>query len=129
MTLAIMQPYFFPYLGYFQLIHEADRFVIYDNIEFTKKGWINRNRIIGRNEPDVISLPLKKDSDYLDIRERALADIWPAEKKKMLNKIRAMYSKAPQFSTVFPLVESLLSSSETNLFLFLKSTLEGVCAY
>jgi hypothetical protein len=129
MTLAIMQPYFFPYLGYFQLIHEADRFVIYDNIEFTKKGWINRNRILGRNEPDVISLPLRKDSDYLDICERSLADVWPMERKKMLNKIRAMYNKAPEYNAVFPLVEGILSSPETNLFLFLKSSLETICGY
>ena len=46
MKVGIMQPYFMPYLGYFQLLNLVDRFVIYDNIQYTKKGWINRNRII-----------------------------------------------------------------------------------
>ena len=45
MKIAVMQPYFLPYIGYFQLIKSVDKFVVYDNIEFTKKGWINRNRI------------------------------------------------------------------------------------
>ena len=64
--LAIMQPYFFPYIGYFQLIHAVDRFVIYDNIEYTKKGWINRNRILNNGSIKTITLPIKKASDYLN---------------------------------------------------------------
>ncbi len=46
MKIAIMQPYFFPYIGYFQLIESVDLFVLYDNIKYTKKGWINRNRFL-----------------------------------------------------------------------------------
>ena len=61
MKVAIMQPYFFPYIGYFQLINAVDKFVIYDNIEYTKKGWINRNRILKEGVDLMISLPLKKD--------------------------------------------------------------------
>lgn len=68
MKLAIMQPYFFPYCGYFQLMAAVDAFVVYDNIKYTKKGWINRNRIQVRGTESLISLPLKKDSDFLDIR-------------------------------------------------------------
>lgn len=77
-----MQPYFFPYIGYFQLMNAVDTFVIYDNIEFTKKGWINRNRILVNGKDVFITVPLKKDSDYLEIRERCLAESWEAEKKK-----------------------------------------------
>ena len=61
MKLAIMQPYFLPYIGYFQLISAVDVFVVYDNIKYTKKGWINRNRIIQNGRDGVFSLPLKKD--------------------------------------------------------------------
>jgi len=67
MKLAIMQPYFLPYIGYFQLIAAADIFVVYDNIKYTKKGWINRNRILQNGEALTVSLPLKNDSDYLDV--------------------------------------------------------------
>ena len=73
MKLGIMQPYFIPYIGYFQLINLVDQFVIYDNIQFTKKGWIKRNRILLNNKERTISLPIRKDSDFLDVRERHLA--------------------------------------------------------
>ena len=63
--IAIMQPYFFPYLGYFQLINEVHRFVVYDNLKYTKKGWINRNQILVDGKANVFSLPLKKDSNLL----------------------------------------------------------------
>ncbi len=53
MKLAIMQPYFFPYIGYWQLIHAVDRFVIYDDVNYIKGGWINRNRILINGEPDL----------------------------------------------------------------------------
>ena len=62
-----MQPYFFPYIGYFQLIKSVDEFVIYDNIQYTKKGWINRNRILNKDSDKLFTIPLKKDSDYFRI--------------------------------------------------------------
>ena len=70
MTAAIMQPYFFPYIGYFQLINSVDKFIVYDNIQFTKKGWINRNRILQNGKDEYITIPLKKDSDYLNIVQK-----------------------------------------------------------
>jgi hypothetical protein len=93
--IAIMQPYFFPYIGYFQLINAVEEFVIYDNIEFTKKGWINRNRILVNGADSYISLPLKKDSDFLHVKDRFLADTWDQDRKKMLNRITESYRKAP----------------------------------
>ena len=65
MKIVIMQPYFMPYIGYFQLLHASDTFVLYDNIQYTKKGWINRNRIIQNNNVITFTIPIKKDSDYL----------------------------------------------------------------
>ena len=57
--LAIMQPYIFPYIGYFQLIADVDIFIVYDNIKYTKKGWINRNRMLQYGKDIMFSLPLK----------------------------------------------------------------------
>ncbi len=74
MRIAIMQPYFLPYLGYFQLISAVDTFVIYDTIQYTKKGWINRNQMLRNGVATMFSLPLKKDSDFLNVVDRALAD-------------------------------------------------------
>lgn len=124
MKVAIMQPYFFPYIGYFQMMNAVDEFVVYDNIEFTKKGWINRNRILVNNSDAYITLTVKKDSDYLNIVERSLADTWPDERKKMLNRISESYRKAPYFKDVFPLMESCILYNETNLFKFILNSLK-----
>jgi hypothetical protein len=102
MKLAIMQPYIFPYIGYFQLINTVDKFVVYDNIQFTKKGWINRNRILINGKEEYITLPLKKDSDYLNIDQRVLSDVFKEQRNKILRKINESYKKAPGFKTAFP---------------------------
>jgi len=129
MKIAIMQPYFFPYIGYFQLINAVDEFVIYDNIEFTKKGWINRNRILVNGRDAYITLPIRKDSDYLDIRERFLADNWPSGKKTMLNRIAYAYRKSPQFGMVYPLIEKCILFDHNNLFCFILNSLHLVNEY
>jgi hypothetical protein len=124
-----MQPYFLPYIGYFQLINAVDEFVIYDNIEFTKKGWINRNRILVNGRDAYITLPLKQDSDYLDVRERFLADSWPLEKKTILNKIAGAYRKAPYFEFVYPLIEKIVLFNGNNLFQFIYNSISLVNEY
>ncbi len=129
MKLAIMQPYFFPYIGYFQLINAADTFVIYDNIQFTKKGWINRNRILVNGKDDYISLPIKKDSDYLNVAERRLADSFNDDKLKMLRRIAESYRKASEFNTAFPIIEAAINTPSHNLFEYIYGTLRYVCKY
>lgn len=126
MKVAIMQPYFFPYIGYFQLMNAADVFVIYDQIEYTKKGWINRNRILVNGKDDYVSLPLKKDSDYLSIKDRFLTSTWEIEKKKMLNKIKESYRKAPYFEQTIALIEDCLDEKSANLFVFIANSLEKI---
>lgn len=74
MTIGIMQPYLFPYIGYWQLINIVDTFVIYDNIQFSKKGWFHRNNILLDGKKKLFSIPLKKDSDSLDVVERYISD-------------------------------------------------------
>ena len=116
---AIMQPYFMPYIGYFQLINSVDQFIIYDNIQYTKKGWINRNRILTNGKDRLLTLPIKKDSDYLNVVERELANSWKEEKLKMINVIRSSYNKAPYFPESFNLICQCLTGSDTNLFKFI----------
>jgi hypothetical protein len=124
-----MQPYIFPYIGYFQLINAVDKFVVYDNIQFTKKGWINRNRILVNGKDEYFTLPLKKDSDYLNVDERQLAEIFSTEKIKLLRKIKEAYKKAPCFDAVFPVIESIINQQEENLFKFIYQSLISVCRY
>ena len=119
MKLAIMQPYFMPYIGYFQLINSVDKFIIYDNIQYTKKGWINRNRTLINEKDQLITLPIKKDSDYLNVVERELSESWGKDKSKMLNVIKASYSKAPYFEESYNLISKCLNNPEINLFRFI----------
>lgn len=125
MKVAIMQPYFLPYIGYFQLINSVDAFVIYDNIQYTKKGWINRNRYLLNGEPSDFSISLKKDSDYLDVRDRRISDDF--DRKKLLNKLREAYRKAPCFDQVFPVLDGIISNPETNLFNFIHHSVVELC--
>ena len=129
MKIAVMQPYLFPYIGYFQLIAAVDAFVIYDNIEFTKKGWINRNRILVNGKDDYFTLPLKKDSDFLHVNQRTLAETYAKDRSKMIGKISECYKKAPFYQTVFPLIESTFSNNAENLFAFILNSVEKVIAY
>lgn len=119
MKLAIMQPYFLPYIGYFQLINAVDEFVVYDNIKYTKKGWINRNRILDGNKDSIITLPLKKGSDYLDVKDRYLSDTWQTDKVKMIDKISRAYKNAPFYHEVYPLVKNIIIFEDSNLFNFI----------
>lgn len=127
--LAIMQPYIFPYIGYFQLINAVDEFVIYDNIEFTKKGWINRNRILVNGVDAYISLPLKKDSDYLHVKDRYLADTWYIERKKMLNRITESYRKAPYFKETYEVIEKCILFEDHNLFTFIFHSIQTLVTH
>jgi hypothetical protein len=129
MKLGIMQPYFFPYIGYFQLINAVDEFVVYDAIEYTKKGWINRNRILVNGSDAYITLPLMQASDKLNVDQRHLADSWPEDRKKMLNRIAAAYGKAPEFRSIYPLIETWLQTTERNLFKFLYELLIKVLEF
>jgi hypothetical protein len=129
MKVAIMQPYFLPYLGYFQLAAAVDAFVVYDDIKYTKSGWINRNRILVNGAPSVVSLPLAADSDARDIRERQLAADFPAHAAKLRRRIVAAYQGAPGWQAGWPLVDHCLGQSDLNLFNFLLGSLRLVFAH
>ena len=124
-----MQPYFLPYIGYFQLINSVDQFVIYDTIEYTKKGWINRNRFLNNGKVDYFSLPLKKDSDFLFINTRYLSDSWLIDKKKIKNKIKNSYWKAPFFKETYHLFEKCLDYEDKNLYKFILFSVNEICKY
>lgn len=129
-TVGIMQPYFLPYLGYFQLMSLVDEFVLYDNIQYTKKGWINRNNYLSNGNAQLFSIPLKKDSDYLHVHQRVLADsFFITERPKLIRTIKGLYKKAPQFMEVMPLIEAILSFEESNLFKFIYNSILRINQY
>lgn len=125
MKLAIMQPYLFPYLGYFQLIRAVDAFVVYDDVNYIKGGWINRNFILAQGDKQLITLPLYGASPNRMINQIEVN----ARQNKLLETIRHTYNKAPMFSKVFPLIEDILTQQEKNLARFLDYQLRQVCSY
>ncbi|MDR1707143.1 MAG: WbqC family protein [Prevotella sp.] len=127
MKLGIMQPYFLPYIGYFQLLNAVDKYVIYDNIQFTKKGWINRNRILQNGKDALITIPVEKDSDYLNICQRSVSSGF--DKKKLLNQIKESYRKAPYFDEVMPLTEEIVNYDDNNLFDYIYHSIVKICGY
>jgi WbqC-like protein family len=126
-TVAIMQPYFLPYIGYLQLISAVDLFIVYDNIKYTKKGWINRNRLLQNDNDVIFSLPLKKDSDYLTVCERELAADF--NRNKLLYQFKNAYRHALYFTQIFPLIEQVIAYDQSNLFEFLHHSIIKVCEY
>jgi len=125
--LAIMQPYFLPYIGYWQLMAAVDTFVVYDNIKYTNKGWINRNRMLLNGTDTMFSLPLKKGSDTLDVVEREIADDFAPD--KLLAQFAGAYRRAPHFEPTFELLRSVLMHGERNLFAFIHHSLTKVCGH
>lgn len=122
-----MQPYFLPYIGYFQLIAAVDQFIVYDNIKYTKKGWINRNRMLLNGTDVMFSLPLKKGADSLDVVEREIAINF--DQTSFLNKFKGAYRNAPQFEPTFSLLELIVRCEEENLFRFIHYSIMRMCEH
>ena len=125
MKLGIMQPYLFPYLGYFQLIQAVDCFVIYDDVNFIKGGWINRNFILGKDGPQRITLQLSGASPNKLINAVEVG----SNRAKLIKSIVQLYGRAACFDAAFPLIEECLSRSEQNLARYLEYSLRRVCEY
>jgi hypothetical protein len=128
MKLAIMQPYFFPYLGYFQLINAVDKFVIYDDVNYINKGWINRNNILVNGKAHMIQVPLIGASQNRLINEIEILDDekW---KIKLLRTIRQSYSQAPFFVPVFAMIEAVINSEKKKISELNAEGIIAVCKY
>jgi WbqC-like protein family len=107
--LAIMQPYLFPYIGYFQLINAVDKFVVYDDVAFIKQGWINRNNILVNSHSFLFTVPVKNISSYSLILDTEVANgiDWQT---KLLKTIKYSYQKAPYYQKVFQIIENVFTS-------------------
>ena len=129
MKLGIMQPYFFPYIGYWQLISYVDSFIIYDDVTFIKGGWINRNRYLYQGEAKYFNIIMDGASSYKKINEINLTQDGGRSRKKLLSTISMAYKKAPQFRSVYPLVESIVMFEEDNMAKFIENSIRQVCTY
>lgn len=122
-----MQPYFLPYIGYWQLLNAVDKFVVYDNIQYTKKGWINRNRFLQNGKDELFTVPIKKDSNILNICDRVIANTY--NRNKLTSQFRNAYRKAPYFDDVFPIIENAIHYDTENLFDYILETIKNICSY
>ena len=129
MKLAIMQPYFMPYIGYFQAISAVDKYILYSNLNFIKESWMNRNRVLMRDGKIVtITVPLKSKSSYSMIYDVEIDNSKPW-KEKMLKTIQMCYSKKPFYKEIFDLLNSMLTPEYTHLKDLNNSTIVSISHY
>lgn len=128
MKVAVMQPYFFPYLGYYQLVALVDRFVFLDNVNFIKKGWINRNNILVNGNPFLFSIPLHKASQnkLINNTELAVDDKW---RTNFFKTIEMAYSTAPQYHSVVALLHDAMDPDASRISDWASRSILGVMNY
>lgn len=128
MKLGIMQPYFFPYIGYWQLMNAVDTYVIYDDVSFIKNGWINRNRILINGEAKYFNLPTTGAGSFVQIKDVKLNPD-PVLIGKLLKKLEVSYRKAPLYGEVMPLLERILTYETLSMVNLLEFQLREIAAY
>ena len=128
MKLGIMQPYYLPYIGYWQLLNAVDKYVIYDDVNYIKGGWINRNRVLINGQPSYFNVPLKGASSFKLINEIEVNND-PILIKKNLHTIEDAYKKAPYFNDIYPLVEKIVTYNEMCLAKYLEYSIKVICQY
>ncbi|MCK9453171.1 MAG: WbqC family protein [Bacteroidales bacterium] len=110
MKIAVMQPYLFPYVGYFQMINAVDKFVFYDDVNFIKQGWINRNKILLNNKEFLFTVPLKKANSFCLIKDTLInKNFYERWKTKFQLTINQNYQKAPNYTEVDKLINNILN--------------------
>jgi hypothetical protein len=125
MKLAVMQPYLFPYIGYFQLIYAADLFLIYDDVAYIKQGYINRNSILSPNGVTRFTIPVPGASSNKLISELAFS----GDVQKIIKTIEQSYSNAPYFDDVFPMIRGALELDDRSIASVCQKSFEDIFSY
>lgn len=128
MKLGIMQPYYFPYLGYIQLMNAVDQFVILDHVQFAKRGWIHRNRILVEGHIKPIHLKIDHMTQHRTIREHERI-LDPVHETYQLRLLHHAYQRAPSYADVMPMVERIIQNEERNVATYLETLLTEVRDY
>ena len=128
MKMAIMQPYLFPYIGYYQLLKASDVFAVYDDVNYIKRGWINRNRILINGKDSYFTLPCKKISQNRLINEIEV-DFSSGYLSKFFKTIEQGYQKTPYYNEVIGIISEIMSFNENNLALFLLNSIKKMAGF
>ena len=129
MKIAIMQPYFFPYIGYFSLIQNTEHFIFFDTPQYIRKGWINRNRIIGGNGKDIyFTVPVEKVEKDTAIRNVPISykDDW---REKMMGQLTIYKKRAPYYQNVTELVRSVITPDYRNISELAIASIKKTCEF
>lgn len=112
-----MQPYLFPYIGYFQLLAAVDRFVVYDDVTFIKQGWINRNRMLINGDASFFTVPIAHKSSAVAIRQTTISEAADHRRwvEKLLKSFDNAYRRAPEFAATFPILERVLTKATSSV--------------
>ncbi|RMM59559.1 WbqC-like protein, partial [Pseudomonas syringae pv. atrofaciens] len=127
-TLGIMQPYFFPYIGYFQLIAAVQRGLVFDIVKYKRKSWMNRNRVLGsKGDWQYINVPVCVSEGAL-IKDATIIDLACAH-RRITNQLEHYRSKAPYFRETLQVVEQTFGTPATHLCELNTRALKVVCEY
>lgn len=126
MKLAVMQPYLFPYIGYYQLLVQSDIFVLYDDVTFIKNGFINRNRLKINNEAWWFTLPVSQASSHSKIYDIQLLD---SRNRKIKKSVLQNYSRAPHFDEVYPIFCRVIDQSDRHAVSMAEASLRLILDY
>ena len=130
MKLGIMQPYLFPYLGYFQLLSYADKFVVYDDVAYIKQGWINRNRILVNGGEYRFTVPLRKASSFKRINETQVdSDSYARWLGRFLMTVEQSYRRAPCFDPVRELLKVVFEGFEGSIAMLALRSIVATAGY
>ena len=128
MKIGIMQPYLFPYIGYWQLLYAVDKYVILDDVNYITRGYINRNNILINGQPNRFTIPISRSSQNRLILDTKL-NFGLNEKKKFLDKIKFSYQKAPFFSDAYKLIEDIVMNNTNDLTDYIAFSIEVIKQY
>ena len=128
MTIAIMQPYILPYIGYLQLTANVDKFIFYDDVAFINRGWINRNRVLMNGKDFMFTIPLKEASQNKLINEIYIDNTinW---RPKFLKSIEQSYKKAPFYQEVYPIIEKIINDNSEKINDYIANSFEVLNQY
>ena len=125
MKLGIMQPYFMPYIGYFQLMKAVDKYVVYDDVNYIKGGWANRNYILINGEKEMFTVTLQKASPNKLFNEIVIGDDF----KKLMKTLQMNYSRAINFDQTMVLMERIISFPNKQLAVFIANSFREILSY
>ena len=129
-SIALMQPYIFPYIGYFQLIGAVNRFIVYDDVTFIKQGWINRNRILANGAPLIFTIPLSGASSHTLIREIHINSMtYVGWQKKFYKTLEQYYRKAPQYEQSLSIIKEVLNGEPQMISVLAMHSIKAICDY